>query len=300
MQVLATNRIKLSCDASGQQIPLAAVIHTKARPRHRPQIASAGYHAIIPERTKRDLTELQEDDAAEDAMLTLKNERSLISLWQEKRDPSSLERLISAYRPFLFRLAREKARNATIREDLINQGVVAIMESLDDYRPLGDIRFLSYARKAISAAMTEARHAIDFTIRIPRKKLRAALAGELPHDEAQRVVLLTQSSSIEDLIEDSLAVQAPGNEERIDASTAQQEIGIIISEAMSSLSDLERACIERWKDRGGDPGEFREFCSRWSISESHAKKIESRALQRLRMSIIAKGFSFDGLNGVEA
>ena len=82
-------------------------------------------------------------------------ERQLIRAWQENHDQKSMETLIKSYHPLLFRLIKkyQPYDNFFMRNDLIQEGVIAMMHAASRFDLEKGVRFSSYAKWWIFSAL---------------------------------------------------------------------------------------------------------------------------------------------------
>jgi RNA polymerase sporulation-specific sigma factor len=75
-------------------------------------------------------------------------------LWERCRagDPNAREELIVAYRPLVFWLAG-KLKASSLKQDLIQEGMVALIGAVDRFDPKRDLRFSTYAYHRIRGQM---------------------------------------------------------------------------------------------------------------------------------------------------
>lgn len=86
--------------------------------------------------------------------------------WHRARDEGdemARERLIVAYRPLVFWLARRFQVRPSSRQDLIQEGMVALVQAVDRFEPARHLRFTTYAFYRIKGRM------VNFIQRSERK-----------------------------------------------------------------------------------------------------------------------------------
>jgi RNA polymerase sporulation-specific sigma factor len=76
-------------------------------------------------------------------------------LWARCRagDPDAREALIVAYRPLVFWLAGKLKALHSLKQDLIQEGMVALIGAVDRFDPRRDLRFTTYAYHRIRGQM---------------------------------------------------------------------------------------------------------------------------------------------------
>jgi RNA polymerase sporulation-specific sigma factor len=77
------------------------------------------------------------------------------ALWERRRagDPDAREELIVAYRPLVFWLAGKFRVSFPLRQDLIQEGMVALIGAVDRFDPRRDLRFTTYAYHRVRGQM---------------------------------------------------------------------------------------------------------------------------------------------------
>ena len=76
-------------------------------------------------------------------------------LWESCRDGSfeAREKLIVAYRPLVFWLAGKLNSFPSLRQDIIQEGMLALINAVDRFDPERDLRFTTYAYHRIRGQM---------------------------------------------------------------------------------------------------------------------------------------------------
>jgi RNA polymerase sigma factor (sigma-70 family) len=229
-------------------------------------------------------------------------------------DSAAREQLIDRLLPLVGSLARSYQAEGLDRTDLIQEGVVGILRSLERYDPELGVPFPAYATWWIRRALQDARSDFIRPFRLPPKALRqlsqlksehqriyqaehrsagvAELAGRMAIDPAQAEALAAADArvrsldeplaggeaeigSLGDLIEDPLSAEV--YEEVLDAVAGEQ-----LRALLARLSDREREVVNarfgfaRESERLVDIGE------RLGVSAERVRQIEERALAKLR------------------
>ncbi len=92
-----------------------------------------------------------------------------------KKDPSYRERLITEYLPYVKRIVHRIAVHlpSTIDiDDLMNVGVIGLIQAVDRYDPERDNKFMTYAVFRIRGAVLSELRSRDFLSRANRRKIR--------------------------------------------------------------------------------------------------------------------------------
>jgi RNA polymerase sporulation-specific sigma factor len=77
------------------------------------------------------------------------------ALWERCRagDPSARETLIVAYRPLVFWLAGKLEVSSLLKQDIVQEGMVALIGAVDRFDPKRDLRFTTYAYHRVRGQM---------------------------------------------------------------------------------------------------------------------------------------------------
>tara|TARA_B110000014_G_C20080846_1_gene564742 strand:+ start:521 stop:1351 length:831 start_codon:yes stop_codon:yes gene_type:complete len=88
-------------------------------------------------------------------LLSKEIEYKLIKDWQRKKDKKALNRIINAYKRMPIAYAKKYSRYGVPFEDLVNEGIIAIMHSLEKFDLSKKLRLSTYASWWIRASMQE-------------------------------------------------------------------------------------------------------------------------------------------------
>ncbi|MDR1732741.1 MAG: sigma-70 family RNA polymerase sigma factor [Synergistaceae bacterium] len=88
----------------------------------------------------------------DDRGMTREAERALWARCREG-DPEAREELIVAYRPLVFWLARKLKIYPSLRQDIVQEGMLALIGAVDRFDPGRDIRFSTYAYYRVRGQM---------------------------------------------------------------------------------------------------------------------------------------------------
>lgn len=217
--------------------------------------------------------------------LSLPTERELVRRWQQHGDRQALLRLIMTLRPFLTRIARRHGKSGAIEQDLIHEGIVAIIKGLEKYQPRDEIRLVSAVWRRVVTAMNLGRLRTERVIDAPLDRTIHAHRERCIPSPAYR------HSSIED-VEESVLSDVAADPEHValcedDAKRNRETLML----AMNGLTELERQIIDgRLRESG-----LEELSEQLGLPASRVKDAESHALQKMRMRLVSLGYS--GLNG---
>jgi RNA polymerase sigma factor (sigma-70 family) len=186
-------------------------------------------------------------------------------------------------------MARKQATSPERQGDLIQDGILALMDALSRFSPRDDIRFLSYAGSFVKAAMVAARYSLDQVIDIPRHKIHAANSGRIDEENSAILQALGQKVSLQDTSDDVSVTSDDCPQDAILRKQAQDYLKESLELAFSSLPEEERKIMKiRLEDEDHRCGVI---ASRLGITPGRARVLEMRAMNRMRSALIAQGFS---------
>lgn len=221
--------------------------------------------------------------------ITLRCERDLISRWQMHEDELALDELLTAYHPFLAKMARRQSGSPERQKDLIQEGVLAIMDALARFSPEKETRFLSYAISYVKAAMVAGRYSLDQVIDIPRHQMHALNSGRVDVGHAALLNALGHKVSLHETNDDVAVAPDACPQEAMSRRQTQDFLKKSLDAAMDSLPEEERKVMHmRLEDSEHKPAAI---ASQLGITPSRARSLEMRAMNRLRSALIAQGFS---------
>lgn len=218
--------------------------------------------------------------------LSLPTERQLIERWKTARDPDALLRLIMTMQRFLKKVARKHGAARGVEQDLIHEGVLAIIVALERYEPVEDSRLLSFVWRRVVSAMSMGRQRVERIVDRPQERPRRPHDGRL----APGPPGTGSHSSIEDVDEAVLSTRASDPEQVLLAAEKSGELVSLITRAIEGLSGFERELIVCRLEEGS----LEEVAGRHGATAELARKTEARALQKMRMSLMMSGYA--GMN----
>jgi RNA polymerase sigma factor for flagellar operon FliA len=221
------------------------------------------------------------------------------------------EQLVSEYLPYVKRIVQRIATHLPASvdvEDLMNVGVIGLIQAVDRYDPKRDNKFMTYAIFRIKGAVLSELRSRDFLSRSSRRKLREMenafhlleqrlgrdaedyeVAEELgiDIDELHRT---KQMSSISFISFEELGVSSRDEKEKLmtflihheeDAlsQTRLKELKAALARAIEQLPEKERLVISLYHL---DELTMKETGEVLNITESRVSQIHSQAIVRLR------------------
>src|SRR3954447_18023491 len=236
-----------------------------------------------------------------------------------KMDPGRREELIEEFRPLIATVARPYCRYGSIeRHELMQQGVVGLLEALKRYDPALGTPFWAYAswwvRQAMQQVTSELAGPIVLSDRARRSlsRLSAARRAHLQEHrrEPTRAELAAAAELDVDHVESLLAAdgRARALEERIGDGDDGLCLGDLLADPQAEdefervprraaaerlpallalLSDRERLVVSRRFGFDGEARTLRDVAADLALSAERVRQIEERALERLRLPLMA-------------
>ena len=230
------------------------------------------------------------------------------------KDPAYRDQLITEYLPYVKRIVQRLAVHlpSTVDiDDLMNVGVIGLIQAVDRYDPRRDNKFMTYAIFRIKGAVLSELRARDFLSRSNRRKIRELesaylrleqklgreaddqeIARELGVD-LEQVYRTKQMSSISFISLEELGVSSRDEKEKLlsylinnedDAlsMTKLKEIKEAMAQAIKQLPEKERLVISLYYL---DELTMKETGKVLGITESRVSQIHSQAILHLRMKL---------------
>ena len=232
----------------------------------------------------------------------------------DKNDPSYRDQLITEYLPYVKRIVHRIAVHlpATIDiDDLMNVGVIGLIQAVDRYDPSRDNKFMTYAVFRIKGAVLSELRSRDFLSRSNRRKIRDLenaclkleqklgrevddfeIANELGIDVDQ-VYRTKQMSSISFISFEELGFSSRDEKEKLlsylvdkddDAMTLTRlkELQQALARAIEQLPEKEKLVISLYYI---EELTMKETGKVLNITESRVSQIHSQAILRLRAKL---------------
>ena len=230
------------------------------------------------------------------------------------KDPAYRDQLITEYLPYVKRIVQRLAVHlpSTVDiDDLMNVGVIGLIQAVDRYDPRRDNKFMTYAIFRIKGAVLSELRARDFLSRSNRRKIRelesaylrleqklgreaddTEVAQELGVD-LEQVYRTKQMSSISFISLEELGVSSRDEKEKLlsylvnnedDAlsMTKLKELKEAMAQAIKQLPEKERLVISLYYL---DELTMKETGKVLGITESRVSQIHSQAILHLRTKL---------------
>ncbi|MGD2037638.1 MAG: FliA/WhiG family RNA polymerase sigma factor [Desulfobacterales bacterium] len=230
------------------------------------------------------------------------------------KDPAYRDQLITEYLPYVKRIVQRLAVHlpSTVDiDDLMNVGVIGLIQAVDRYDPRRDNKFMTYAIFRIKGAVLSELRARDFLSRSNRRKIREMesaylrleqkLGREADDQEVARelgldleqVYRTKQMSSISFISLEELGISSRDEKEKLlsylinnedDAlsMTKLKELKEAMAQAIKQLPEKERLVISLYYL---DELTMKETGKVLGITESRVSQIHSQAILHLRTKL---------------
>jgi RNA polymerase sigma factor for flagellar operon FliA len=244
------------------------------------------------------------------------------SLDSSSKDPRSREQLIMEYLPFVKRILGRIAVHlppSVDTEDLLNVGVIGLIQAIDRYDPTRDNKFTTYAAFRIRGAMLSELRSRDYLSRTHRKRIRdlekvyLRLEQQLGREaedwevaremkvELEELHEIRRLSSISFISFDEMGNTSGYDKEKLMNSflrdgegalneTGMKELKIGLAEAIEELPEKERLVLSLYYT---DELTMKETGEVLGVTESRVSQLHSQAILRLRSKLRRKQL-FDG------
>lgn len=232
-------------------------------------------------------------------------ERELVTRWRAG-DKRAGTKLIEACLPFVLTIALEYRRWGLPLEDIVQEGNIGLLKAADRFDPNRGCRLVTYAAYWIRAEIRD--HVVRGyrivrlgasknerrALRLYRKtrerdpRVLAAESGmSVAKVEALLPLLQARDVSLDDRGSegtapvDRLPSTAPSPEEIFAEAEGQQDLMVVLGEAIEALPPREREIMHaRWLTE--TPETLEEIGGRFGISKERVRQIEDRAKRRVR------------------
>jgi RNA polymerase sigma factor for flagellar operon FliA len=220
------------------------------------------------------------------------------------KDPAYRDQLITEYLPYVKRIVQRLAVHlpSTVDiDDLMNVGVIGLIQAVDRYDPRRDNKFMTYAIFRIKGAVLSELRARDFLSRSNRRKIRELESVYLrleqklgrTADDNEVAQELGQMSSISFISLEELGVSSRDEKEKLlsylvnnedDALsiTKLKELKEAMARAIKQLPEKERLVISLYYL---DELTMKETGKVLGITESRVSQIHSQAILHLRTKL---------------
>lgn len=250
------------------------------------------------------------------------HEFALARRWRDDRDTRARHELVEAHHRLVVAVAHKYKHYGLPIGDLMQEGVIGLLQAADRFDPEREIRFSTYAGWWIRAAIqdyvlrnwsivrtgtTAAQKTLFFNLRRLRRKL-AAQDGTLG-DEAQQTIATTLGVSVAEVnhmdgrlsggdfslnapvlqdslqeAQDFLVDERPSPEAQVMTRHDAARRKVWLEQAMATLDQRERQIIVRRK-LDDDSVTLEDLGAKLGVSKERVRQLENRALAKLKQAL---------------
>lgn len=256
------------------------------------------------------------------AMLGHDEEIDLIHRWQQNGDEAALARLITAHGPLVRKLAKTFRGGTASPEDLLQEGMIGLIEAAKRFDPARGHRFATFAQFWVRALLLDyalgnwsavglGRSASHRRLFFRLRRLDAELAEFQGLDREQRDGVIAErcATSRDEVVRmrarlgapdtsldtpisaeisgagtkmDALICEAPSPEDQAIRAIDGGKWRAVLTTAWKSLNDRERHVLSGRFLTDGRPKTLRELGEALGVSVERTRQIEAAALTKLR------------------
>lgn len=234
------------------------------------------------------MKDLQHDDFPDRASLSeLPQDAVWIAQWREMGCRRALGHLLRANSGNVVAMARGWSRGMALQDDLVSEGMLALIGCLDGYVPRADVPFFAYARPFVRAAMRRAFYREGTILAVPMHHFRALREKSMSAYDEARLRAARNPERLDEVDGPELEADCDTAEARLIRAEAERRRRRALDAALSALSDTDRMFVERRCSSGA--GSLSDLARRRGLSDAKALRMEARALARLRTQLILGG-----------
>ncbi len=257
-------------------------------------------------------------------LLGREEEQDLARRWRYEQDEEALHKLVRAYARLVVSTASKFRNYGLPMGDLVQEGNVGLMQAAARFEPERDVRFSTYASWWIRSAMqdyvlrnwsivrtgtTAAQKSLFFNLRRLRARISDAPSGrmtqegrefvsqelnvgvsdvesmELRMSASDKSLNATIADGSDDNWQDFLADTRPDPEASVTGTHDAKTRSAWLAEAIEELSDREQVIINE-RRMVEDGATLEQLGRRLGVSKERVRQLESRALGKLKASIL--------------
>lgn len=253
-------------------------------------------------------------------------EQDLARRWRYEQDEEALHKLVRAYTRLVVSTASKFRNYGLPMGDLVQEGNVGLMQAAARFEPERDVRFSTYASWWIRSAMqdyvlrnwsivrtgtTAAQKSLFFNLRRLRARISDAPSGRMTREgrefvskelkvdvgevESMELRMSASDKSLNATItegsdgdwQDFLADTRPDPETSVTGVHDARTRSVWLAEAIEELTDREQVIIME-RRMVEDGATLEQLGQRLGVSKERVRQLESRALGKLKASILKR------------
>ncbi|ETX28882.1 sigma-70 family RNA polymerase sigma factor [Roseivivax isoporae] len=220
-------------------------------------------------------------------LLDHESERDAIRRWQTARDRAALEILLRSHARQVWSLARRWTDNPAHLEDLVAEGMIGLMRAAGQFDLDRDVRFATYAKWCVRSELAAARARLAGVGEASAGDAAGMRDVPLPHVQGQLALDTASEDGLSAL--DRLPSEALSPEEEVLQRSSEQAWRQVLDAALSELDDMEAEIVQRRRLQVV-PEPLADMARDLGLTVVRLRQIETRALNRLRHLLMARGF----------
>lgn len=228
------------------------------------------------------MKDLQHEDIADsEPVLALPESTPGLSKWREMGARDALDGLLRENSERVRAMARSWSRVPSLQDDLISEGMLALIACLDTYEPRANVPFFAYASPFVRAAMRRTYYRETCILSVPLHHIRSLREGKGSELDAALFRSATNPERLDAENAPELGSDGDTGEAALIRAEAETWRGKALESALAALSDTDRALVERRRNGGEAGAEQR--------GKTQTLQMEARAMARLRTQLILRG-----------
>ncbi|MDF2441555.1 MAG: polymerase sigma-B factor [Abditibacteriota bacterium] len=266
--------------------------------------------AVAPEGTSpsetNDAVEAGTADAVVEVVATETEFQRLFAQWQATGDPQTRDRLILMHRNLVSYLARRFTDRGEMYDDIIQQGLIGLINALDHFDPKRGVRFATFATPTIVGEIRRYFRDKTWGVRVPRRlqelhqainKKIEVLTHELDRSPTYQEIARSLNVEVEQVVEamemthalEPASLDEPSSGE--DGGPISDQIGgndpnldrwgdySQLQSALEQLSERQQTVLKLAYFEGFSQAEI---ARQIKVSPMHVSRLQRRALAQLR------------------
>lgn len=202
------------------------------------------------------------------------DERLLIERWQKRRESAALETLVLSHARMAFQFAHRLGKDRTEQEELVSEGLLALVRAADMFDLSRDVRFSTYARWWVKNGAMKALSRMRAVVEIPAGA-RTGIAWPK-----------TQTLEEEDLQQAGLSQLNP--EEQMIEKSSKDALRNRVVDTIAGLDPIDREVV-LCRSIKSPPEDIAALAGRLGYTVDKLRQLERRAMMRLRYGLVSGG-----------
>lgn len=221
------------------------------------------------------------------AVEALPEDATWIAEWCETGSRRALDRLLRANAGRVGAMARAWSRGTSMQDDLVSEGMLALIGCLGGYAPRKNIAFFAYARPFVQAAMRRTFYRETSIVAVPMHHVRILREGGGSALDRAFFQAATNPERLDAPDAPEIGAECDSGETTLIRTETEGLRGRALEAALATLPERDRLFVER--RRAESACSVTDLACRLGVSKAQALKIEARALSRLKTQLIRRG-----------